>query len=882
MTAARPTLVPPVKKYPRPNPALLTNVPEELRKTPQWDCWKYIKGAKVPINPLTGRVYKRDDGETTPSDDMGVGTFEQAVARFKEDKTLTGIGFRFKSTDPYTGIDLDDVRDPATGNLAEWVHETFADWPETYCEASPSGTGVHFIGRAKIPRAVTKKEGHGVEMYFDGRYFAVTGVLANGSGSAIADIQQQAIALFEQLTVNPADSSCTPPPGHAGRENVEPRDLVEPPGILLPPWFKDFGALLTAHGWKFKTRAENGGTSYDYHGIKGVDGKPQRCLVQGTVHSDQEGNEKQARFFVKDGRVQHNCFDSDCRGAAVHKTRKALAQIGINLDAEPERAEDYAKLPVIKVRAGDFPSVTTSAEKVLVRHAEELKMFQRGGQLVEVIRLKAHDAEKKANDKRLKRPPGTLMLEPLGAPRLRETFARLIDFRKFNERKNDWLSTDCPMIIVATYFGRKGNWNLPVLVGPIASPLMRLDGTLLSELGYDAETGLYLDSDLGPVPVPKNPTLEDARVALAKLYAPFAEFPWGNKTKEGHKSVDFGVVASAIISAIQRRVIAACPIHGFTAPAPRSGKSLLSEASAIIATGKPAPASAVSNDKEEFRKALTAILIEGQLIVNLDNIEEPLESSELCKVITQAEYGDRLLGESKTLCLPTNVLFTATGNSLTFRGDLAHRALLCKIDAEREDPERRNFAIKDLKEHLLEHRAELVSAALTILRAFYIAKEPKFKEPLPVWGGFEQWSEFVREPLVWAGCGDPFETRKRVIAGDPELEVAKQAYAELFNEFQDEQFTAHKALKEANEGVDEGMPTNEKLHDALIAVAGVKGEIAPYRFGWWLRKWRDRFAGGMRLVRANDDGATPAYWCIEPGGVKPEEVAEMLKKGAQK
>src|SRR5271157_4363090 len=68
----RNTLLPHEKKYPRPNPALLTNVPEELRKTPQWDCWKYIKGAKVPINPLTGRVYKRDDGETTPSDDMGV------------------------------------------------------------------------------------------------------------------------------------------------------------------------------------------------------------------------------------------------------------------------------------------------------------------------------------------------------------------------------------------------------------------------------------------------------------------------------------------------------------------------------------------------------------------------------------------------------------------------------------------------------------------------------------------------------------------------------------------------------------------------------------------------------------------------------------------
>ena len=535
---------------------------------------------------------------------------------------------------------------------------------------------------------------------------------------------------------------------------------------------------------------------------------------------------------------------------------------------EPEEIRAAKKLEMraaIKLTAGDFPDATDAAEKELVRHAERLKLFQRAGQLVEIIRLKAHDAEKKAEDKRLTRPTGTLMLEPLSFARLRETLASLINFTKYNEKKKDWVRTDCPTIIVSTYFGRKGNWNLPVLVGPVAAPLMRLDGTLLTEPGYDEKTGLYLESECDWLPVPENPTLADAQAALKKLYAPFAEFPWDERAAEEEKSIDFGVVASAIVSAIQRRAIGACPIHGFSAPAPRSGKSLLSEAAAIIATGKPAPASACSSDKEEFRKALTAILIEGQLVVNLDNIEQPLESPELCKIITQDEYGDRLLGESKTLCLPTNVLFTATGNSLTFRGDLAQRALLCKIDADREDPEQRTFAITNFKKYVLERRAELVCAALTILRAFFIAKEPKFEKPLPAWGGFEEWSEFVRAPVVWAGCGDPFDTRKRVVSGDPELEVAKQAYTGLFAEFENEQFTAHRAIKKANEGIGVGFATNEKLHDALSAVAGVKGEIEANRFGWWLRKWRDRYAGGMRLVRANDDSATPAYWRIERG-----------------
>jgi putative DNA primase/helicase len=82
------------------------------------------------------------------------------------------------------------------------------------------------------------------------------------------------------------------------------------------------------------------------------------------------------------------------------------------------------------------------------------------------------------------------MLEPTSDARLREMFASRIDFRKYSERKDDWLTTDCPAIIVSTYQARKGSWNLPVLVGTIAAPLMKDDGTILSKPGYDKETGL--------------------------------------------------------------------------------------------------------------------------------------------------------------------------------------------------------------------------------------------------------------------------------------------------------------------------------------------------------------------------------------------------------
>src|SRR5262249_7815343 len=161
---------------------------------------------------------------------------------------------------------------------------------------------------------------------------------------------------------------------------------------------------------------------------------------------------------------------------------------------------------------------------------------------------------------------------------------------------------------------------------------------------------------------------------------------------------DKAVHAAAIVTAIQRRVLGACPLSAYSAPAQRSGKSLLADAVAIIATGKPAAASGASPERAELRKAVTSALREGHAIVNLDNIVDVLDSPDLARAITQTEYGDRLLGENKMLRLPTNVLWTATGNNLAFRGDLPSRVLLCRIDAAMERPEERKFKISNLAE----------------------------------------------------------------------------------------------------------------------------------------------------------------------------------------
>lgn len=64
-----------------------------------------------------------------------------------------------------------------------------------------------------------------------------------------------------------------------------------------------------------------------------------------------------------------------------------------------------------------------------------------------------------------------------------------------------------------------------------------------------------------------------------------------------------------------------------------------------------------------------------------------------------------------------------------------------------------------------ENRAKLVVAGLTVLRAYHVAGRPD--QGLPVFGRFEEWSDWVRSSLVWLGMANPCITRKRAEEVDP-------------------------------------------------------------------------------------------------------------------
>jgi putative DNA primase/helicase len=183
MTADRPS---------RPDPLTLDpdTVPETLREREAWVCWRYKRDTdrdewtKVPVDPATDEYASSTDPETW-------GGFADAVAHHEDPDTDTdGVGYVVSDEDVVVGIDLDDCRNPETGDLDPWARDVL-DTVETYAEVSPSGTGLRLFGLGFVPDGGTRAdvegvEGH-IEMYDSGRYLTVTG---HALDHAAEDVQQ--------------------------------------------------------------------------------------------------------------------------------------------------------------------------------------------------------------------------------------------------------------------------------------------------------------------------------------------------------------------------------------------------------------------------------------------------------------------------------------------------------------------------------------------------------------------------------------------------------------------------------------------------------------------------------------------------------------------
>jgi hypothetical protein len=195
-------------------------IPKTLTTENRWVCWKLIDERKVPIDANTGSWASVCDPKTWT-------TYKKATDLLAADQSLEGVGFMLG--DGFAGVDLDACIDE-TGEIQPWASDVISTFP-TYCEVSPSGTGVKIFLKGEVSRGRKKTFDAGVtgkapaiEIYSGGdrrgRYFTVTGDAWKGCNPDVVDCQVPLDALVQQYwpepTARPIDRSPAKSSGSTG------------------------------------------------------------------------------------------------------------------------------------------------------------------------------------------------------------------------------------------------------------------------------------------------------------------------------------------------------------------------------------------------------------------------------------------------------------------------------------------------------------------------------------------------------------------------------------------------------------------------------------------------------------------------------------------
>ena len=172
------------------------NIPQEMKSKPNWVAWRYEdrggKRTKVPYNPETGTPAKANDPSTWATHDAAAAALQQ----YRYD----GLGFMFSGSG-LVGIDVDHCVN-SDGSLTPLAEE-LVRLASSYTEYSPSGQGLHIIGRGKVPPGGNRNSALGLEMYSEARYFTMTGKVFNGL-TEIQDVQDAADQIHKEHIARPA------------------------------------------------------------------------------------------------------------------------------------------------------------------------------------------------------------------------------------------------------------------------------------------------------------------------------------------------------------------------------------------------------------------------------------------------------------------------------------------------------------------------------------------------------------------------------------------------------------------------------------------------------------------------------------------------------
>jgi hypothetical protein len=384
--------------------------------------------------------------------------------------------------------------------------------------------------------------------------------------------------------------------------------------------------------------------------------------------------------------------------------------------------------------------------------------------------------------------------------------------------------------------------RLKPLVGIITAPTLRPDGSLLTTPGYDPVTKLYFETTESPLPVPQEPSTDDAKAALDFLWTPFCDFPFVSPLAKA-------VHLAAILTAAVRMTLDAAPAFAYDAPVQGSGKTLLARCVGVIAQGSEPSVWPHTDHKtdEETRKRIFTALRSGARSLIWDNVVGAFDSPALASCLTSPIFSDRILGQSVAATVPNRMLLLISGNNLLFRGEMPRRVLTSRIDPLVERPFARQFAL-DPYSYCRDNRQQMIAAALTLIRARLLHGKDLPREGRLA--SFEQWDDWVRLAVLYANTlrpefADVMDSITAQQAVDPEQEALGDLLMSWRAVHEEKPITVAEFLANLSRCFD---PTLTQLREAVVSFFGRDiGDISAKAFGKALGYRKDRIVHGLRL-----------------------------------
>lgn len=424
--------------------------------------------------------------------------------------------------------------------------------------------------------------------------------------------------------------------------------------------------------------------------------------------------------------------------------------------AETTAARQSSGRPPIDPASRPTIMITTEEAEVNERAIEALaklpNVYQRFGELVRVIEsMRRRPGEPE--------PHAVEEIRPITEPLLRELFTRAAVWKE-QKMVQGFLEEGLahPPEWSVRAVQAWGKWpHVKPLYHVAEIPTLLPDGSIIARPGYDEEMGILYRPKVDLPDVPEYPTRDECRAASLQLLDIVDQIPF--EVPE-HRSAWL----AALLTPIARWAYTGQnPMFMFDANQSGSGKGLALKVIAWITLGREMDFLVPTDDENEERKRVTSKIIAGATMVLIDNIEKPFGSPVIEALLTSGVWSDRLLNSNSAPTFDAWVTWYGSANNVRFkREDTRRRCCLIRIVTTDLRPEQRSgFRRPDLEAYVLEHRAELLAAALTMLRGWLRSAERA--EDLAGWGGpwgsFNDWDRVVRGALVYAGLVDPIAAK---------------------------------------------------------------------------------------------------------------------------